>query len=248
MAPMVHTRPAALAMPAETQVVGHRMIVYAETDSTNNRALAASGDGIVIVAESQTAGRGRHGRQWHSAPGLGLWFSVGIDGDMPGLMFAAALAVRDALADVAALRIKWPNDLILNGKKVCGILVEHRHGRTALGIGVNLLHRPGDFPPSLRDQATSIAIETGRHLDRSYGLKAILESLDRRILALRDGGLTAIRQEWSDACGLLGKRVRVGGVEGTIRSMNESGAIEIVTADHHTLWITTEITELERMD
>ena len=245
---VVHSAPSPLAMPAETLIVGHRMVVYPETDSTNNRALATSGDGVVIVAESQTAGRGRHGRQWHSAPGLGLWFSVGMDGDLPGLTFAAALAVRDALASDVTLRVKWPNDLLLNGKKVCGILVEHRHGRTALGIGINLYHRPEDLPPALRDTATSVYMETGQRLDRSDVLKPILEHLDRRILALRLGHLRAIREEWSAACNLIGKRVRVCGVEGTIRSVNDTGALELVSAAHGILWITAEIIELERME
>lgn len=238
----------ALAMPAETRVVGHRMLVYPETDSTNTRALGTSGDGVVVVADSQTAGRGRHGRSWHSAPGLGLWFSIGLDGELLGLTFAAALAVRDALRPHAALDVKWPNDLLLHGKKVCGILVEHRGGRTALGIGLNLLHGAEDLPPALCGTATSIFRETNLRLDRSEVLKSILEHVDRRIVALRAGRGREVLAEWSAACGIVGKRVRVSGVEGVIRGLDDHGALEMVTADGRTIWITAEITELERVD
>jgi BirA family biotin operon repressor/biotin-[acetyl-CoA-carboxylase] ligase len=243
-----HAAPATLTVPADTEVIGHRILVYPETDSTNNRVLAAAGDGLVVVADRQTAGRGRHGRQWHSAAGLGLWFSVGLDGELPGLTFAAALAVRDAVAPVAALTVKWPNDLILHGKKLCGILVENRRHRTALGIGLNLLHREEDLPPELRDQATSLLIETGQRLDRSSMLAAILEHLDHRIVALRRGKIASVRAEWTEACGMVGKRVRVHGIEGSVFSVNDAGALQLVADDGQSHWVTAEITELERME
>jgi BirA family transcriptional regulator, biotin operon repressor / biotin---[acetyl-CoA-carboxylase] ligase len=238
--------PALAPMPVDTELVGRRILVYSQLDSTNNRALAASGDGVVIVAESQSAGRGRHGRCWHSAPGLGLWFSVGLDGVTPGLTFAAALALRDAVAPIAALAIKWPNDLLLNGKKVCGILVEHRQGRTALGIGLNVLHRPEELPADLDTAATSLALETGAPIDRAVVLQTILEQLDRRILHLRRGGLAAIREEWTGACGLLGTRVHAGAVRGCVQGINESGALYVVSDDRRAHWISTDVTLITR--
>lgn len=234
---------AMLRLPTETQLVGHRILVYRELDSTNNRALSASGDGVVIVADYQSAGRGRHGRTWHSAPGLGLWFSVGLDGPLPGLGFAAALAVRDALASHASLRVKWPNDLLLNGKKICGILVEYRQGRTALGIGINLFHDASDIPEDLRERASSILRETGLRLERSEVLKDVLEHLDRRTVALRRGQGRAILNEWRDACDIIGKRMRYQGAVGTVRGVSDAGALEVVADSGQTHWITADHTD-----
>jgi len=96
--------------PLDTLCVGARIIALRKVDSTNSVAFRVGGDGTVVVADRQTAGRGRHGRAWHSAPGLGLWFSVAFEEILDGLMFAGALAVRDALRHVSALEVKWPND------------------------------------------------------------------------------------------------------------------------------------------
>ena len=227
-----------LSVPLDTVLVGRKVLTFGEIDSTNTFALAQGEDGMVVVADRQTAGRGRLGRTWHSAPGLGLWFTVALEGPpLDGLSFAAALAVRDAIAPRAPLKIKWPNDLLCHGKKVCGILVEHRAGRTALGIGLNVHHRADDFPPELRAKASSLEAELGGSWERAQVLRAALTELDRTIMLLRGGGLAAIHDAWAQACALTGRVVRCNGVEGRVREIDRRGALVVEAADGaHTIF------------
>ncbi|MCP4639540.1 MAG: biotin--[acetyl-CoA-carboxylase] ligase, partial [bacterium] len=99
-----------VSTPIDTTVVGSRILVYEEVASTIDHSLRLGGHGVVVVADRQTAGRGRRGRSWHSAPGLGLWFSVAFERPLEGLTFAAALAVRDGARAWCPLTVKWPND------------------------------------------------------------------------------------------------------------------------------------------
>jgi BirA family biotin operon repressor/biotin-[acetyl-CoA-carboxylase] ligase len=221
--------------PLDTEIAGARVLVFDEVDSTNARALASGGHGDVFVAERQMAGRGRFGRPWHSASGLGLWFSVALHGPWPGLGFAAPLAVRDGLRTAlhphaVEPSLKWPNDILLRGRKCCGILAEARGGRTALGIGLNVAHRDGDFPPELRGAATSLTIETGGAFDRSHLLRLLLRALDRRLCALRDSGLDALRDEWAAACAVTGRRVTAAGLEGVVTGIDDHGALLVSTS------------------
>ncbi len=220
-----------IAAPPGTVLVGRKVIAFDEIDSTNIYALDHCEDGLVIVADRQTAGRGRLGRTWHSAPGLGLWFTVALEGHLEGLSFAAALAVRDALAPRVALKIKWPNDLLCHGKKICGILVEHRAGRTALGIGLNVHHTAEDFPAELRAKAGSLESELGGTWDRAEVLRAILTELDRSIILLRGGGLVEVHRTWAQACAMAGRIIRCNGVEGRVLEIEGRGALVVDAAD-----------------
>ena len=218
---------ALIATPLDTEIVGQQIVEFDEIDSTNTYALEHGGDGVVYVADRQTAGRGRLGRTWHSAPGLGLWFTVALGGSYEGLSFAAALAVRDAIAPRAALTIKWPNDLLCGGRKVCGILVEHRAGRTALGIGINVHHRREDFPEELRAKAGSLSSEIGGAWDRAVVLRDVLTELDRTIILLRTGHLAEVHRAWAQACRLEGRRIRIGGIEGQVLRINGHGSLVV---------------------
>jgi BirA family biotin operon repressor/biotin-[acetyl-CoA-carboxylase] ligase len=227
---MSERRTSVLVAPRlDTRVVGGRVVILEEVDSTNNYALRLDGDGTVVAANAQTAGRGRQGRPWHSAAGLGLWFSVGFDGAVPGLSFAAALAVREALRPVCEPELKWPNDVLLGGRKVCGILLEHRRNRTALGVGINVHHRPEDFPEELRERATSLEAATGRNFSRTELLRGVLTHLDRQVMVLRAGGYEPIRSAWAEACGMQGRLVSYGDVVGTVAEIDAEGALIVVT-------------------
>ena len=218
-------------VPPRTKVVGSRIVTFAEVASTNDIALRTSGDGVTIVADAQTSGRGRLGRAWQSRPGLGVWCSVGLDGgDLEGMPFAAALAVRDALRPRCAAEVKWPNDLLLNGRKFCGILIDRRDNRTAVGIGINVGHTDEDFPPELRGVATSLRCETGEQWERAEILHALLTEFDRRVVALRAGAAREIAAEWSAACGIVGQRITADAVSGVVRAVRPSGALEVQTA------------------
>jgi BirA family biotin operon repressor/biotin-[acetyl-CoA-carboxylase] ligase len=223
-------KPVTLATPLVTHVVGSRVLVYETIGSTNDCALRLGGEGTVIVADAQTAGRGRHGRAWHSEPGKGLWFSVAFESPIPGLAFAAPLAVRDALAPHLRATIKWPNDLLIDGKKFCGVLIETRQGRTALGIGINVHHAEADFPVELQGSATSIEAAIGVRPERSELLRDVLTRLDERIIVIRSGGLDQVFKEWSEACRLVGRKMRAAGMEGTVHAIDTDGALVMQTA------------------
>ncbi len=229
-----------LVAPAlRTRLVGGRLVVLDEVASTNDYALDPEEyrrrDGAVFVADRQCAGRGRHGNAWHSAPGLGLWFSVALKGPGRGLVFAAALAVRDAIAagmrpDAAAhtmVEIKWPNDVLCNGRKVCGILVEERDGWSALGVGLNVHHSLADFPAVIRHAAGSLESVTGHPWDRVRLLRGVLERLDTRVLELRGGGYEAMRCEWLKHCRIVGRVVRCGTGFGRVVAADADGALLI---------------------
>ena len=210
-------------------VVGRQVRHLDEVGSTNDEALREGLDGTVIVAERQRAGRGRHGRAWHSAPGLGLWMSVAFTQPVPGLPFGTALALRDALGQFAPVSVKWPNDILSQGKKLCGMLLESRGNRTALGIGINVLHQREDLPPELHDTATSLQLAAGAPLDRQTVFEAVIVSLDRRVVQLRDGAFDAVFEEWVEACGVIGRRVHHAGVSGEVVAIEASGALRLKT-------------------
>jgi BirA family biotin operon repressor/biotin-[acetyl-CoA-carboxylase] ligase len=214
--------------------------------STNDTALdhaqCGAAEGLCVAAREQTAGRGRQQREWSSPPGAGLYLSVVLRPRLeanhwPLITFAAALAVRDALRETCGLTadIKWPNDLHAGGRKLCGILAETcdtPQGRACvLGVGVNLLAR--DWPPELREIATSVEDETGKPPDAEAFLAALLRALQARYAALGDaGGAAQTIADWAAASSYAyNRRVRVnsGGevFDGTTRGLEPDGALRV---------------------
>ncbi len=192
----------------------HPVYFFTNTGSTNDLALALSNtgapDSTLIVADSQSAGRGRlAGRTWHSPPGTGLYFSLILrprlaPPDFPKLTLAAGLALCNAIENHAQCQpgLKWPNDLFLHGKKCGGILTETQAvtgaGQTAavIGIGLNVNTPPEAFPGELRAKATSLLAETGATYERGPLLASILAELDLVVARLEQGGFPAILAEW----------------------------------------------------
>ena len=231
--------------PLDTVLVGQRIITFDTIDSTNEYALRHGRHGYVYIADSQTMGRGRQGRSWHSAPGLGLWFTVAFEEAIDGLTFASALAVRDALTPRCKPKIKWPNDILLNAKKICGILSERRGDITALGIGINVHHRRIDFPEELRDIAGSLRSETSLVWERAHVLNDILTHLDRNVMLLRSGKFEQIRATWADACDLIGRRIRCGMRTGIVTEIDLQGAVILDTPEGQHRIIAEDITVLD---
>jgi BirA family biotin operon repressor/biotin-[acetyl-CoA-carboxylase] ligase len=200
-------------------------------DSTNDRARALAGSGaphgMLVTAGAQTAGRGRQGRRWEAPPGRALLMSLVLR-DWPRLLpLAAAVAVADvAGAGGADISIKWPNDVLLRGGKLAGILVEARpqEGWAVLGIGMNVAVRPGDLPEELRDRAASLELEPSA-LETT--LAALLAALGER-LALEPAALLAAFRE-RDA--LLGREVRWQRGEGTAAGIDEDGCLLVDRPD-----------------
>lgn len=192
-------------------------------------------DRTVVVADTQTAGRGRRGRHWLDEPGASLLASIVIRPrlairDLPKLSLAMGVAVADAVAAVAglAVRLKWPNDLVVDGRKIAGILLESRIATEALvvvGVGVNLAqHR---FPHELSGTATSVELETGRTVERDAMLEAVLAAFDAWRARLQTEGFAPVRDRWLDLADTIGRRVTVDGRVGVAVDLDGDGALVI---------------------
>lgn len=224
---------------------GRPVRVLVETTSTNDEALAAiSGSaktGIVWVSESQTSGRGRRGNSWTAPPGECLMFStmlryVGPVARLRGLGLAAGLAVRDAVSLVlqrqgvqAELKVKWPNDVYANGKKLAGVLVETRpDGAGALGIalGVGLNVKTIAFPEEL-PLATSLALISPDAAKVRFEslLVDVLGALEKRVTVLLARGIVPLLADLQPADFLLGKRVTIDGRPGIARGVDAGGGL-----------------------
>jgi BirA family transcriptional regulator, biotin operon repressor / biotin---[acetyl-CoA-carboxylase] ligase len=227
--------------------IGGKIILYNETESTNTCALefAREGapEGTVILADSQTAGRGRMGRGWHSPPGTGIYMSVILYPrvsiqELSGITLVTAVAAAEALAAAARIRadIKWPNDLLVNNKKICGILTE-LHSRedgtniVIVGIGINVNTPKGTFPEDIANIASSVLIETGRKASRSKIVSSMIEYFDSWYGVFINGGFKIILDKWKAHSGMIGRKVRVAQegahTTGTVIGVDANGALVI---------------------
>jgi len=216
--------------PPKTNIIGTSFQLFDEIDSTNTWALQNGQDGQVVIADRQTAGRGRLGRTWFSLPGVGIWCTSVLAENDPGLTTAAALAVHDSIAGKCSPTIKWPNDILLNGKKICGILAERKSGITALGIGINVHQRQHHFPKDLQEKAGSLEQITQRDWDRVELTRDLLTHLDRNVMLIRQGRLHTLHERWAEACQLEGKTIQLNGsMEGIVNEIDTDGAIILGT-------------------
>jgi len=216
-------------------MIGSPRLHFRVTDSTNERAkeLADAGapHGTLVTADEQSAGRGRQGRTWSAPPRSSLLLSLlvrELEERHALLPLTAAVAVCQALTDVDC-EIKWPNDVWIDGRKVCGILLEGRpqEGWAVLGIGLNVNVRPDDLPPELRDTATSLAAVTSEPQDVEQVLARLIASLDRWIAKAEIEILAA----WRERDALRGRRVEWDGGEGQAAGIDDSGALLVETAE-----------------
>lgn len=225
--------------------LGRPLMYEPVTGSTNDNALAAARAGAphgsVFVADEQTAGRGRRGNAWLAAPGESLLFSVLLRPKLQlsqasALTLAVGLALRDAIAPLLedAPRIKWPNDLYVNGMKLAGILVEsqlqgeHLHA-VVVGIGLNVSTR--DFPADIAARATSLALLGVGEVEREALLQGILNALALRLDAYQTDGLAGILNELNANDALRDRRMRVDALEGHGRGLDEQGRLLLEDAD-----------------
>jgi BirA family biotin operon repressor/biotin-[acetyl-CoA-carboxylase] ligase len=242
-----------LARLGKTKVVGRDIRVFEQTTSTNDviEKLARDGvkEGVVVFAESQTKGRGRLGRKWLSPGRSGLWFSVLLRPDLrpqetTQLMVAAVTALWRAIHDETGLRpeIKWPNDLLLRGRKIAGILTElaaelDRVKYAILGVGVDVNLNAGDFPSELRKLATSLKIDSGKPVSRADLAVEILRELDRDYVRVCAGDFASVANEWEEHCTTLGRQVAIQTgdrrIRGRAESLGEDGSLLLRTEHGH---------------
>ena len=207
-----------------TKWAGKSILVFKETDSTNIHAKAGGvkGEphGTLYVAESQSAGRGRRGRSWESPAGESIYMSLLLRPEFqpvkaPMLTLVMALAVARALRERTGVdvQIKWPNDLVVQGRKICGILTEMSTEMTwinyvVIGIGINV--NQNEFPEELKDCASSLKMETGRRFRRSHLIAAVMEHFEMYYEQfLQEGSLAGFRKEYNELLGNKDRQVKI---------------------------------------
>ena len=230
-----------------TAIVGKKLFFFESIDSTNScaRALGDAGtaEGAVVVAEHQTSGRGRLGRTWLADPGTSLLFSVllrpSITLETAGLLtLYASAAIARAVERCVGLSVecKWPNDLLLQGRKFCGILIENSFQQSGLaysviGAGINV--HQAEFPPEIADRATSLSRETGRALDRDKIFQSVLSELDTMYEDVRRGKFQVAVSAWKERCSMFGRTITVqehdSTVSGVAARLHHDGGLIIET-------------------
>lgn len=238
-----------LALVAAGLTIGRDIRVFQETTSTNDVVdkLGRDGvkEGVVVFAESQTKGRGRLGRSWVSLEGKGLWFSVLLRPPLAPqaatqITVASGVALARALTGATGVQceIKWPNDILVHDRKLCGILTEmtaelDKIKYVILGVGVNVNFDAADFPPDLRKIATSLKIEAKRPVNRSELAAEILRHLDREYGRVVRGDFESVANDWEAACTTIGREVEItmGSrvVHGRAESLDSEGALLVRT-------------------
>lgn len=223
--------------------IGHTILRLDEVTSTNTLVLAdeslLANHGMVVTAQHQTAGRGRMGRVWASIPGAQLQFSVVLhprmpEAEVPLIALVAGLAVAGGIQEATGLvpRLRWPNDVFLDGRKVCGILVEAKpddagRPRLVVGIGINCQGAAEDFPPDVRAVLTTLAQASHQPVENERVLQAVLRHLDQLLARLTGGERQALLAEWQAQARIQGVRVRIpsgqGPVAATVEGLNTEG-------------------------
>jgi BirA family transcriptional regulator, biotin operon repressor / biotin---[acetyl-CoA-carboxylase] ligase len=255
-----------LARLGKKKVIGRDIRVFEQTTSTNDviEKLARDGvkEGVVVFAESQTKGRGRLGRKWISPAHKGLWFSILLRPDLrpqeaTQLTVASATALRRAIQSETGLKpeIKWPNDILIGGKKVAGILTElsaelDKVRYVILGIGIDVNLDANEFSPEFRKTATSLKIETGEAISRAELAVTILRELDFDYARIGGGKFPAVADEWESGCATIGKNVTVyigdRKIRGHAESLDDDGALLVRTEHGHLERITGGDVTLEK--
>ncbi len=215
----------------DTERIGRRVLVFDRVDSTNTLGASFASDeeasGLVLIADEQSSGRGQYGRAWHSRPDSSLLMSVVLrpppELQRPVILTAwAAVSVAEAILELTSLqaRIKWPNDLFIRGKKVCGILIEQSGTggaiTTVAGIGLNLTQTAAEFAEANLPEATSLGIVSGGLIDARTAAGVVIRKLDHEYGRLLSGERVAVEADWKWRIGLLGRQVVIEYPGGTV--------------------------------
>jgi BirA family biotin operon repressor/biotin-[acetyl-CoA-carboxylase] ligase len=209
--PKVHLLP--------TKHIGRRLLLYDRLESTNSLALELAkdpaNDGVAVLANEQTAGRGRYGRNWHCPPGAGVLLSLVVFAPAhvrrPVLLTAwAATSVAEVIRSTSGLdaRLKWPNDVLVGGKKVCGILIEHGTA-TVIGIGLNVNQTNEDLHAMGLSEASSLFLCSGRRFDVSQIARTVIQQLDGSYDEIQSGALGDLESRWRSYLDISNREVAV---------------------------------------
>jgi BirA family biotin operon repressor/biotin-[acetyl-CoA-carboxylase] ligase len=244
------SRLAASGIPG-THRIGRTVVYLEETDSTNLQArrLAEKGaaEGTVVIADAQTAGRGRLGRNWVSPPRVNLYLSVVLRPSLaphqaPQITLLSSLAVAEAIEACSGLAatVKWPNDVLLHGRKVAGLLGEIAASMAGLdfivlGMGLNVNTSPDQLPSRRLYPATSIAVEKGERVARRPLAEELLKRLDLHYDTFLQQGFAPIRAPWQRRCAMLGQHIEIDNgaalLSGEAVGIDGDGALRLRLAD-----------------
>jgi len=233
-----------------TSLIGREIHHYEEIGSTNEEAakLANIGgrEGAVVIADRQRFGRGRLCRRWHSPEG-GLWFSIILRPkieleDAPKLTLTASVAIAKAIQEVLELKveIKWPNDILIDGRKVCGILTEAatKDGDLdyiILGVGINVDFEEKELPLELRSTAVTLRNASGKNVDISQFLCYCLKKIETYYIIFQDKGFDLILKEWKSLASFMGREIEISWMNekfsGTAIDVDEHGALILQLRD-----------------
>jgi BirA family biotin operon repressor/biotin-[acetyl-CoA-carboxylase] ligase len=248
-----------------TKWLGRTVHFYPEVDSTNVTAMELAQEdapeGTVVLADKQLHGRGRGDRSWHSPAGVGIYCSIVLRPELSPaktmlltLMTAVAIAKAVATETNLSPRIKWPNDILINDKKVVGILLESKVGASGvehaiIGFGINVNHTPADLTQELWSTASSLFIEVGEPVDRRELIIKILTEVEYLYEGLQQGDVAIILEEWRHFSATLGRHVRIlqqGELrEGIAVDVTEEGAL-LVRVEQNSL-ITVHAGDIEHL-
>lgn len=237
----------------KADIVGRDILFFDEVDSTNDLLFRlgeeAASDGTVVISEMQTKGRGRMNRSWFSPAGRNLYTSVLFRPDIsvsesPVFTFIASLALMDSFESLGiSPQIKWPNDIVYEGKKIAGVLTEMKPGKSFLvdfivvGIGANLNMRYEDFKENegVSGVATSAYEILGHEIEREKFAGSLLESLEQYYAVFLDEGVHSIVATWTNRWGCINRHIRIhtegGTVEGVVKKVDRTGYLYLETPD-----------------
>ncbi|WP_303723075.1 biotin--[acetyl-CoA-carboxylase] ligase [Malonomonas rubra] len=232
----------------DCQFIGTSLVCLPEIDSTNARvrqlAEQDAAEGTVVIADRQSAGKGRLGRRWESPSAVNLYCSILLRPQIPvqqapQLTFLSAVAVAETLKQryQLSVKVKWPNDVLVSGKKIAGLLNEMNAETeqihfVILGIGVNLNMTADQFPEELNYPATSVLLERGEEIDRVAFIREFLQRIDRYYAEFLQDGFGPIRRRWEALCDLMNQRVQIDqGLQGTVVGLDTDGALRLQLDD-----------------
>jgi BirA family transcriptional regulator, biotin operon repressor / biotin---[acetyl-CoA-carboxylase] ligase len=230
--------------------IGHQLHYYEEIGSTNDEAfrlgLAGVPEGTALIAEKQNAGKGRLQRVWHSPAGKNIYTSIILrpkieSARAPQISILAGVAVAETLDSYCPdrIKLKWPNDVLIDGKKVCGILSQAKIAANeldfiVLGIGINVNISYSQFPMEICNLATSLTIKTGREISRQELIISLYENLGKWYNHLMQDGFGRIKEKWLSMSSMIGETVQVmfqeEVVSGTAIGLDEDGSLILMTA------------------
>ena len=229
--------------------IGHPLYYYQEIGSTNDEAyrlgIKGAPEGTALIAESQSAGKGRMQRVWHSPAGANIYTSIILRPEFetvraPQISIAAGVAVAETLDPYCPGKVwlKWPNDVLIGGKKVCGILAQMKMSGNAIdfvvvGIGINVNLNPEQFPPDIQKIATSLTIEAGCEISRPDLIIRLYENMAKWYRELVQNGFGPVKEKWLGLSSMIGKPVSVmfreEAVSGTALGLDDDGSLILLT-------------------